>query len=112
MILFYPILEGKKKKIKKTKKTNKKNTATMDVWVSPVASEFQKYFHCFNGASSNFFKWIVVLVSTYAAGTNNSNGHDNKAVLPVQSGGCPVHVPFVVQCLVVKPDVLKPSQHA
>lgn len=35
-----------------------------------------------------------------------------KAVLPVQSGGCPVHVPFVVQCLVVRPDVLKPSQHA
>lgn len=33
-------------------------------------------------------------------------------LVPVQSGGCPVHVPFVVQCLVVRPDVLKPSQHA
>lgn len=31
--------------------------------------------------------------------------------LPLQSGGCPVQVPFVVQCRVVNPDVLKPSQH-
>lgn len=35
-----------------------------------------------------------------------------KPVLPTQSGGCPVHVPLVVQCLVVRPDVLNPSQHA
>lgn len=34
-----------------------------------------------------------------------------SVALPLQSGGCPVQVPFVVQCLVVRPDVLKPSQH-
>lgn len=35
-----------------------------------------------------------------------------EGLLPAQSGGCPVQVPLVVQCLVVRPDVLNPSQHA
>ena len=35
-----------------------------------------------------------------------------KTWVPVQSGGWPVQVPLVVQCLVVRPEVLKPSQQA
>lgn len=37
---------------------------------------------------------------------------DRSVILPEQSGSCPVHVPLVVQCLVVRPEVLNPSQHA
>lgn len=50
-------------------------------------------------------------VTTYIS-NRSADSRSNEPVLPVQSGGCPVHVPFVVQCLVVRPDVLKPSQHA
>lgn len=62
--------------------------------------------------------FFITMTSSPAVTTNNNNSTSNrrsndiKAILPVQSGGCPVHVPFVVQCLVVRPDVLKPSQHA
>lgn len=37
---------------------------------------------------------------------------ERDEVRPVQSGGCPVHVPLVVQWRVVRPEVLKPSQQA